>query len=96
MILTKLNQIRPDQTGIFTIPDLRFTSRGLQASDGGLFAKVGCRRKRCRRCRFATAVQDVVGHARCVFGCSQAVEGPGGLDARAQLVPCKWLDLNVR
>jgi len=32
--MQKLNQIRLDQTGGFTIPDLRFTSRGLQAGDG--------------------------------------------------------------
>jgi len=35
MILRKLNQIRPDQTGAFTIPVSRFTSRGGVWSEHG-------------------------------------------------------------
>jgi len=82
MILRKLNQIRPDQTGAFTILDLRFTSPGLQAGAGGWFGNGGCRPKRPpsrgygaterRRDRSAAAVQDAGGGGddRGMFGWS--------------------------
>jgi len=40
MILRKLNQIRPNQTGVFTMQDLRITNRGFQPARPGLSCAV--------------------------------------------------------
>jgi len=59
------NRIQVNPTCSFTILDLRFTSRGLQAAGRRWFVNFGCRRKRRRRSRFAAAVQDTLRAYQC-------------------------------